>query len=152
MQRLFGRGHRSFFAPPGGVAFAAPNDSGSRLTLLPQTAPTVIMVACGKHTRRGGGRALQQRKKPWGSPLGRGLPHGVSLKGAGAMRAAGNQTEALQYWSIQERISLMRAMRLLGRPERESSWFSPWKRQSFAGHPWNLSAVNMERPSGIQQR
>ena len=45
----------------------------------------------------------------------------------------------------------MRAMRLLGRPERESSWFSPWKRQSFAGHPWNLSAVNMERPSGIQQ-
>ena len=68
MQRLFGRGHRSFFAPPGGVAFAAPNDSGSRLTLLPQTAPTVIMVACGKHTRRGGGRALQQRKKPWGSP------------------------------------------------------------------------------------
>ena len=54
-----------------------------------------------------------------------------------------------RYWSIQFKISVIRSILFSGFPPRESSWFSPWKRQSLEGQPFLITALYMASPSAI---
>ena len=46
-------------------------------------------------------------------------------------------------------ISVIRSILFSGFPPLDSSWFSPWNRQSFDGQPFRLIALNMASPSAI---
>ena len=100
-------------------------------------APTGLIKP--RESDRRGRRSLRDRSNGQEKGVAESHPLGVILN-------------YLQYLLNQAAISSRRESLFCGLPERESSWFSPWKRHILVGTPLRLRTLNIWIGSLIQQR